>query len=114
MKSDVTPLPYRSSPTATGSFSPFLGYFCCGPSFCDQQQAATDLNIQPWCASNNATPSGVVNGGGGDGEQRSSSPNENNNKSLVDSYTDNDHQIKNSNSNNIGSNDNNAVMTTEE
>lgn len=47
MKSDVTPLPYRSSPTA--SFSPFLGYLCCGPSFCDQQASNnTDVNIQPW------------------------------------------------------------------
>jgi len=57
MKSDVTPLPYRSSPTA--SFSPFLGYLCCGPSFCEQQ-ATNDINIQPWCPGGGNGPMNAV------------------------------------------------------
>ena len=44
--SNVTPLPFRSSPD--NSFSPFLGYLCCGPSFCEQQ-TTNDISIQPWC-----------------------------------------------------------------
>jgi len=59
MKSDVTPLPYRTSPTTAFS-SPFLGYLCCGPSFCDGPSQMDNCHAwsKPKTSENNGNASG--------------------------------------------------------